>query len=302
MTTAHPKQRLIQKEAVMTLPHDTNLIAVFKTLLESAPPAGKQKEQVIQDFLEEHTELIPTPNLLNHHLHMNSIVTKFRLSTAITTDYLYITKSSDSWRITLVELESSDKDIFTKNTKTSTHTAEFNAAVSQVVNWKIFLDKNKQEAIRPLKPLLTPTPLDRIEFHYQLIIGRSANKNLSDNRKELFQYAAKTNNIDILTYDSLMSYYENFGPYKKNVLHSLKEHFGFKRLHVMPKGIFAYLGPGQFFLSSDDEAMLKDAGYEIDKWKKGDPLIFNDKHARSTCDEHCKNGTLLSSPYKKTET
>ncbi len=152
---------------------DAALVAAFKNVLNNPPPAGRQKEQVVQDYLEQHTELIPTPNRLNHHLHFQSVVSKFPLGTELTTDYLYITKSSDTWRITLVELESPDKSIFTADTRKTTTSAEFNAALNQVRSWKHFLADNKDEVLRRLEPLLRPVNMrcNPVEFHYQLIIG-----------------------------------------------------------------------------------------------------------------------------------
>ena len=47
---------------------DRALIDSYLSMLDSPPPVGRQKEQVVQDFLESHTELIPTPNRLNHQV------------------------------------------------------------------------------------------------------------------------------------------------------------------------------------------------------------------------------------------
>jgi hypothetical protein len=96
----------------MSLSVNENLITEFTQLLDSPPPSGRQKEQVVQDFLENHSVLIPTPNRLNHQLHFDVIVSKFPLSTELITDYVYLTKSSDTWRVTFVELEMPDKKIW----------------------------------------------------------------------------------------------------------------------------------------------------------------------------------------------
>ena len=47
----------------MYLEYDQPLVDEFRTLLDSKPPNGKQFEQLFQDFLEEHSELIPTQSL-----------------------------------------------------------------------------------------------------------------------------------------------------------------------------------------------------------------------------------------------
>lgn len=38
---------------------DTSLIEQLETLLEAPAPSGKQKEQVVQDFLEQHSDFLP---------------------------------------------------------------------------------------------------------------------------------------------------------------------------------------------------------------------------------------------------
>ncbi|MBL8207678.1 MAG: DUF4263 domain-containing protein [Blastocatellia bacterium] len=258
---------------------DENLIHEFNTLLDAPAPPGRQKEQVIQEYLEEHTELIPTQNLLNHHLHLETIVSKFPLGTELTTDYLYITKSSDTWRITLVEIESPDKSIFTNDTKKVTTTAEFNAALNQVRSWKYFIEDNKAEVIRRLEPLLQPSSMrnNPIEFHYQLIIGRSKEKNLSVERKKHFRMIGLETEFDLLTYDKVVSWYENGQPYKKLVLRLTGNQYAFKYMHFEPNHLLAYLGPDRLELTREETDRLKKAGYEVDKWREGDLLIINGK-------------------------
>ncbi|QIF98948.1 Shedu immune nuclease family protein [Proteus terrae] len=257
---------------------DETLIANFKALLDDPAPQGRQKEQVVQDFLEQHTMLIPTPNLLNHRLHFQSIITKFPLGTEITTDYIYITKSSDVWRITLVELESPDKNIFTSDTKKAIISAEFNAALSQVRSWKHFIEENKSEVIRHIEPLLRPLAMLRnpIEFDYQMIIGRSENKNFTRGRKQHFRGLIDETGIDIITYDQLIDYYNT----PKLVLRLTGHQFAFKYMSFEPTQIFAYVGPDSLSLSSDQITFLKNSGYEMEKWSRGDLLTFNVKFAK----------------------
>ena len=263
---------------------DKNLIADFYSLLDSPPPSGRQKEQVVQEYLEMHSELIPTQNLLNHHLHLETIVSKFPLGTELTTDYLYITKSSDTWRITLVEIESPDKPIFTGDMKKVTTTAEFNAALNQVRSWKYFIEDSKAEVIRRLEPLLRPLVLrnNQIEFHYQLIIGRSKAKNLSEERKKHFRGLGLETGIDLLTFDKVVSWYENGRPYKKLVLRLTGNRYAFKHMHFEPKHMLAHLGPDGLELTSEEIERLKTAGYEIEKWREGDLLVFNGKLTKSS--------------------
>ena len=277
-------------------PAEEKLIAEFEALLNSAPPAGRQKEQLVQDFLEAHTELIPTPNRLNHHLHFESVISKFPLSTELTTDYVYITKSSDVWRITLVELEAPEKAIYTSDTKRPNTTAEFNAALNQVRSWKHFIDDHKAEVIRKLGPMLQPIGMRRnpIEFHYQLIIGRSLDKNLSEARKKHFRGLIAESGIDILTYDTLLNWYRNDQRFEKNILRLSGVHFAFKHMHFEPTQILSYIGPDHLELGTEQLKRLSAAGYEMDKWRKGELLIYNHKYASSTWKKELEDGSLLS--------
>lgn len=275
---------------------DEDLIDKFKRTLDEPPPAGRQKEQVVQDFLEKHTELIPTPNRLNHHLHFQSVVSKFPLGTELTTDYLYITKSSDVWRVTLVELESPEKRIFTGDLKRTNTSAEFNAALNQVRSWKHYLDENKAEVIRRLEPLLQPMNMRRnpIEFHFQLIIGRSDEKNLSVERKRHFRGLIDETGIELLTFDQLIDWYRNDQRYKKLVLRLTGSQYAFKYMHFEPTQILSYVGPDRLSLSDDEFQRLKAAGYEMDKWIKGELLTYNSKFANSTWQQELKDGSFFT--------
>ena len=48
---------------------------------------GEEVPEVVQDFLEAHTELIPTPNLLNHRLHFEAIV---RIRLIVQSNHLFL--------------------------------------------------------------------------------------------------------------------------------------------------------------------------------------------------------------------
>ena len=236
------------------------------------------------------------PNRLNHQLHFDVIVSKFPLSTELTTDYVYITKSSDTWRITLVELEVPEKNIFTSSVGKIITTAEFNAAMNQVRSWKAFIDDNKAEVLRKLEPLIQPLIMRQnpIEFHYQLIISRSADKNLSAARKKHFRMLIQESGIDILTYDTLLTWYKEDRKFKKNILRLSGDMFQFKTMHIKPEHIFAYVGPDKLLLTTDQRQRLINDGYEIEKWEKGDLLTYNTKYAQSTYQRELENGTLFT--------
>lgn len=270
---------------------DQALIQQFVAILEQPPPCGRQKEQVVQDFLEQHSELIPTPNRLNHHLHFQSIISKFPLSTSLITDYTYLTKSSDTWRVTFVELESPDKEIYNKTTRKVAKSAAFNASVDQVRSWKQFLSTNEAEVRDRLQALLKPLSMriNPIQYQFQLIIGRSTNKNLTDDRKREFRALQEDHGITIMTYDQLISWYENDLVFKKNVLRVSGSGYEFKSMEAGPNHMLSFLRPGELYLSSDEVSNLNSQGYDMEAWQRGELLILN---GRFTGD---KSGTLLKS-------
>lgn len=256
---------------------DETLIQKYLTVLDSPAPQGRQKEQVVQDFLEEHSVLIPTPNRLNHQLHFQSIISKFPLSTGLITDYAYLTKSSDTWRITFVELESPDKDFFNKTTKKVSKTSTFNAALDQVRSWKQFISSNEPEVRARLLPLMQPPNMrtNPIEYEYQLIYGRSANKNLTEGRKQEFRSLQQDMGITIITFDQLVDVYRNDLVFEKNVLRVSNGGFEFKSMAAGLNHILSYLGPGELFLSPPEIAALKAEGYDMDAWERGELLVVN---------------------------
>ncbi|MDK1389651.1 DUF4263 domain-containing protein [Sinorhizobium sp. 8-89] len=126
-------------------------IEEFKVLL-SKP--GRQ-ENAIQAFLEQHTTFLPTPGLLNHRLHLNSIISKFPIGERVA-DYAYLTKSSDEWKLVLVELEDAGKKLFTQSSKHVGFTSEMNDAIAQVDVWREFWNENRRTVLDSLEHLLVP--------------------------------------------------------------------------------------------------------------------------------------------------
>lgn len=263
------------EDAVIQPGPNEELVTEFLSVLDGAPPAGRQKEQVVQDFLEVHTELIPTPFLLNHGLQFDSVVSKFPLDTALVTDMLYVTKSSDRWYVVLVEFEQPDKPIFKTTTKQAQATQQFNGALDQVRGWRTFLEANKDEVLRRLEPLRRPLGRNPVYFKYLLVIGRSANKNLTPARMAYLERLRQESGLEVLTYDSLIGYYLNWGGSKKNILRLAGTQYEFKHMYVPPCTMFSHVGPDVFALSKDQGDTLAAMGYEIARWREGQYPALN---------------------------
>src|SRR3546814_14039289 len=74
---------------------------------------------------------MPTPDVLHHRLHMNSVIAKFPIGER-STDYAYLSKSTVEWQLVLVELEDSSKRIFKDSSKNDAFTVDFSDAVAQI--------------------------------------------------------------------------------------------------------------------------------------------------------------------------
>lgn len=256
---------------------DELLIGRYYEVLKLPAPSGRKKEQVVQDFLEENTELIPILNSSNYALQLRSIISKFRLSPSFETDFVYITKNSARWDVNLVELESPDKTIFTANLKEPTFSAEFNAAVGQVRSWKVYIEENRAEIINRLRPLLLPPGMreNPIRFHYQLIIGRSADKNLTMDRKRHFDAICRESGVDILTFDQLAQIYQGGVRFRKNVLRMSKTRYAFKFMSRGLENVLSQAGPDLIELSKEQLNTLRVEGYDVDSWMRGELLAVN---------------------------
>ncbi|WP_024336410.1 Shedu anti-phage system protein SduA domain-containing protein [Desulfotignum balticum] len=262
------------------------LVQEFCAILNSDAPPGKKKELVIQDFLELHSELIPTPNLLNHRLHFNAILSQFPIDTSLVADYVYLTKSSDTWRITFVELEVPDKRFFSSNKKQVDTSSAFNKALSQIRSWQVFLEEHKDEVMRRLEPIWYPLNMRKnpVTFEFQLIIGRSAEKNSHQSKLATLKKIREESSVEIMTYDTLISYFKNGPRYKKNILALTKDKYRFKHLHVEPHHVFSYVPADSLILTSDQKAELQARGYEIEEWEAGEQLTVNGRVTKKTAD------------------
>ncbi|MCW7494690.1 DUF4263 domain-containing protein [Leptospira sp. 2 VSF19] len=255
-----------------------DLIKDFESTLDNEPPKGKQKEQVVQDFLETNTEIFTPPNLLNHRLHFESIISKFPLDTSLITDFVYLTKSSGEWIITLVELESPNKKFFRSGISPIRCTSEFSGALDQIQSWQNFINKNKSQIINKLQPLMHPMKMRQnpISFQYWLIYGRSNEKNSSAEKLEYIKSIENKHKIIIYSFDSLITAYRNeLYSYKKNILKLEKTYFKFKYLNTLPEHIFASMTSDELSLDQDQIDYLKKNGYEIDEWRNGELLTHN---------------------------
>lgn len=237
-------------------------------------------ENDIQTFLENHTELIATPFLLNHGLHFNAIISKFKISDGLISDYAYLTKSSDTWYFVLVELEDAKKNLFTQNAENIRFSSQFNNAYDQILSWKAYVEENRDEVLKKIKPLKTPIIDTPVKFKYVLVISQNTEK--TNSKKKTCMFAQKNSDeIRVMTYDSIISSYKNSNSSNdtKMIVSPWRE--GYKIKYIPSKlntSIFAYLKPEYLKMETEIKSALIKQGYNIKAWEEGELLRFNDKN------------------------
>ena len=251
-------------------------------------------ENDIQRFLEEHTEIIPLPFLENHGLNDNAIITKFKLGSEMVTDFAYLTKCSDYWNFVLVELEDSRKKLFTENKQRVMFSAEFNNAYDQILSWRAYVECNRERLLYQTEKIRIPLTNNPVRFKYVLIIGRGAEKENSEHKRQMFAQK-NTDDTKVMTYDSIISYCENNPDlYTKLVLSPVGDQ-AFK-IKSVPEGIsttlFGWLTPEYIKIEQPQVEQLKQQGYEMDAWLQGELLRFNYKSTDKTGWKKFKEGAL----------
>jgi hypothetical protein len=237
-------------------------------------------ENPVQTFLELHSELIPTPFLLNHSLHLLSVVSKLRLTKDLTTDFAYLTKSSASWECCLIEIEDASKRIFTSDLERVVFHSDFNKALGQVESWRCFVEGGGATQIREwLGPLLKVMPNNRLRFKYALVYGRRAEMEGNQERIDRWDQLSSSDRR-VLTYDSLISSLRNAHiPLKKSILTMRLKGYTLKKLNGVETPLFAFLRNHELFIDKDTDKELVHMGYKMKSWNEGKLLSVNYKFA-----------------------
>ena len=264
-----------------TTPTQTaRLVDGFKQLLEASPG----DENAIQSYLEEHTELIVTPLLLNHGLHLNAVISKLAISASLISDFAYLTKSTVSWRLVLIELEPASTALFTKKKNLVTESAALKDALAQVRTWRDELNRSSDAIRKAVLPLLCPPQMraNRLEFGFVLIVGRDAELLSNQEHRDRFASYEADDGLIILTYDSLIRGAQLERP--KDVLAARGRGFRMKHLNTEPSNTFGFLGPNELELTAPQMERLTSVGYDMEAWQKGELLRVNGKLPSSEAD------------------
>ena len=258
---------------------DDNLIHEYEKILNS----DVSNENDIQEYLEEHSQIIPLPILENHNLNMNVVISKLKLGNEFITDFAYLTKSSINWKLVLMELENPHKQIFKQGSRIE-FTAAFNNAIDQISSWKVYLRENEIQILRQTAKLRQPLETNPMNYGFVLIYGRRKEFEDSEKRRKFLAQKEIETGIKIMTYDSLITHYtNNVGIDCEKIILSQHGEQGFKikKLPIGPiyTSIFSYLPQDYIEVDKLQEKRLKAEGYEMDEWRQGYSLYSNEKKA-----------------------
>lgn len=246
----------------------------------------KANENAIQRFMEVHTAYMPAPNSFSRALHLKSVIAKFPIGDR-TCDYAYLAKTSVEWELTLVELEDSSKRIFKRSSKNEAFTSEFNDAVAQIEVWRDFVDNHLDQIREKLRPLLVPPQMasNTLKVRYMLIYGRSDEVENHERRRQRLASFREKHRISVITYDTVKRMAERGESKPKAVLRATSRGYSIQSAEASPEGMFAYVRPEHLHLSPSAEQSLRDDHYDIDAWKGGRMLGFNERYPIPTDEE-----------------
>ena len=172
------------------------LLRDFRKLLDQTA-SDNSKEEVLQAFLKEHPILL-VPN--------GQLIPKQKLGEDFCTDFVLIDMLDQGPRYTLVEIEKSSHELFTKSGE---FRSEVQHAIHQTCQWDIWLQKHSSYLRDKLRGFETP--------QYTIVIGRST-KLTPEHREYLRAYNRRLNNTQLITYDDVATSFEDR-------IRAIREHF-----------------------------------------------------------------------------
>lgn len=236
--------------------------------------ASVRNEQEFQVFLENNTEYIPSPALLNHDVVDAVVFAKVPLfANQCIPDLTYATKSTVEFVLCHLELENPSKRIFSEFSGKIVFSSEFNRAIGQVEDWKVRLSQMAQDEVIYL-PFFSFMATCHFRREFGLIYGRSAELN-TPHRRALWANRARSSGIFLRTADSIWCSGEQRIHKKLNVIGKKQDKFLLKRLNTFATNMFSHIGPEMLDISSADYNRLEAEGFDMVSWRNGHKLRFN---------------------------
>jgi len=168
-----------------------------------------ENEQDLQDFLEENTSFIPREFVQNHGIHELLVFRKLKLAENYTTDFFYLSKSSDDWNCVLIELEK-PKSKFFKDGSNELH-PNFLAGLDQIDRWRAWFSNSENKDYftkQALSFIRRPMYENPCFMKYVLVTGRREEYQDSSQRRSMIR-AKERDDFKIISFDSLMENFQN---------------------------------------------------------------------------------------------
>jgi Domain of unknown function (DUF4263) len=162
------------------------------------------KEQVYQQFLEQHTRFVPREFVQNHGIGQALVLRKLPFGADYKTDFFFFSKSSDDWNAVFIELEKPYSRFFKGNT--NEFHPDFSNALQQINQWKAWFlsDQNRGSFLSMVSAIQVPSHMARNPTYnkYVLVFGRRSEYANNEDRRRLVR-ASETDDFKIITFDSL---------------------------------------------------------------------------------------------------
>jgi hypothetical protein len=237
------------------------------------------KESAIQQYMEEHTECIPIPDLLGHDLQWNAVFSQFEIDRDKIADFAYITKNTAEWRVVFIELERPQKKLFIEAPNVDFH-MQTRRAIAQIESWKNYIEARPEEVRRRFSPLMqlgSAWDQNPVEYRYLLVIGRNPKGCFSSQESARISRLSRESAIRLLTYDSILRMQGRHGVgRRKNIFAHFRSTFRIKRAQA-DTNLFAHFLPHEIHLEQDQIAWFESRGYDMKAWLAGEYLQVNAK-------------------------
>lgn len=235
--------------------------------------SGHHKEQVYQQFFEDHPNYLLIDELmLNHGLHFNCIISQFSIDTSLICDFAFITKSSLVWRLVLVEIELPHSNLLNKSS--IPHPSKnMVKGMAQIDSWRAHMETGLEQVRERLKPLLKPLVANPLEVFYVLVTGQDT-RLLNDSAKAWLRLQQR-DGFKIYTFKTLSRSYalRKCRQLPVNVLRLDGKAFRYLKLNTLPDVHLNYALNDELKLTVDQKVMLTQCGYNFSAWESGDRIL-----------------------------
>jgi antiviral defense system Shedu protein SduA len=243
----------------------SSIILEFERLFRDAAT----RELTMQDYMEEHTELVPTfAHQLHHGIWLNSVISQPSIGPR-KTDFAFLTKHTQQRRVVFVELERPSKKLFTRGPNYVVGSADLNNALDQVRAWREDL-RRFPDLLKHIGALFDAAYDTTLDVKYVLVIGTSNEWQNDAQRCRHLSAIESSEHIQVIGYDTIARYLRANPPPAKRCL--LAQHVGgftIKRMAGAPRHLLETLGPDRLHLSPRDRALFARAGYDMERWEQG---------------------------------